>query len=349
MAPWLFLVAVTVGQNTGPPLPTLPDTFEAWVACNIINKNYTVTVHEVYDATSNRAMLSMYHPVEGSPNYVPPPPPQRSGGGRKRNSSGYSQDQGASSTLYDYTQDRWYHRNSTTCVAGAISNLPRFMAFARGYQPRRIPSVSQWFAFGNTSATGIPGQTETYMGTDQINGVAVNWWRSDLSNATANTTMILDYYFTLPTWQVWNGNGSQLPVMLNLTGSRPNYVMSFMNGTMVPTINGTHDYAHNYLFNGFHVGPPRHDGTFMLPAGTQCVSTDGSDVSNAPVAASSSSTPAKKGLSTGGVIGVAIISAVIGALVAVAIIRKNPSTSPTSKNPTFHNALANVNDGDAEA
>lgn len=61
------------------------------------------------------------------------------------------------------------------------------------------------------------------MGRTTVNGESVNWWRSDQSNATAGTTMVVDYYFTTPDWAVWNGNGSQLPVMLNLTGSRPNY------------------------------------------------------------------------------------------------------------------------------
>lgn len=41
-------------------LPPLPDQFETWVTCNIINKNYTTVVHEVYDAPNNRALFTMY-------------------------------------------------------------------------------------------------------------------------------------------------------------------------------------------------------------------------------------------------------------------------------------------------
>lgn len=61
----------------------------------------TVTVHEVYDGPGNRAVLSMYHPLASSPNYVPPPPVS---GGPPSNTTRLGQDQGVSKTLYQYSQ-----------------------------------------------------------------------------------------------------------------------------------------------------------------------------------------------------------------------------------------------------
>ena len=37
-------------------LPELPNQFETWVTCNILNKNYTTVIHEVYDEPGNRAV-----------------------------------------------------------------------------------------------------------------------------------------------------------------------------------------------------------------------------------------------------------------------------------------------------
>mmetsp|Transcript_111187 Transcript_111187/g.156092 ORF Transcript_111187/g.156092 Transcript_111187/m.156092 type:complete len:350 (-) Transcript_111187:19-1068(-) len=333
--------SATLVAAQNPPLPSLPNQFEAWVACNIVNKNYTVTVHEVYDAVANRALLSMYHPLANSPNYVPPPPPR--GTSRPANSSrrNFGVDQGVTKTIFDYNQDILYHTNSSGCYAAAIDHSRRFF-FAQG-AANHIPTVSQWFAFGSMMG-------EMYMGTTRVNGETVMWWRADLSNSTANTTMYLDYYFSTPGWHVWNGNGTQIPVALNLTGSRPNYSMTRLaNGSMVPVVNGTHTYHHVYMFNGFHVGPPRHAHDFSLPAGTTCVSMDGTDVSNPPVMASASSSSSSDGVSSAAVAAIAIVSALLGAVIAFIITKR--TQQQTSAQPTFSNALATnpaVNDESVE-
>ena len=77
----------------------LPDTFclsfislliRLWLTC-LMSALDTVMVHEVYDQPSNRALMSMYHPAPGSPNYVPP--------SNNSNNTRF-QDQGRSTTLY---------------------------------------------------------------------------------------------------------------------------------------------------------------------------------------------------------------------------------------------------------
>lgn len=50
-----------------PVLPTLPDQFDTWVTCNIVNKNYSVVVHEVFDAPNQRALLSSWHGGQRDP------------------------------------------------------------------------------------------------------------------------------------------------------------------------------------------------------------------------------------------------------------------------------------------
>jgi hypothetical protein len=114
-------------------------------------------------------------------------------------------------------QGVYYRTNSSGCFGGNITAPGRRISFAQPGANGQIPSVSQWFEFGRSN------MNEQFMGSTTYNGENVQQWRADLSNSTANTTMVLNYYFSDPGWTVWNGNGSQYPVALDLVGSRPTF------------------------------------------------------------------------------------------------------------------------------
>lgn len=120
---------------------------------------------------------------------------------------------------------------------------------------------------------------------------------------------------------------------------------------MVPVINGIHSYHHVYSFNGFHVGSPRHGGqqVFTLPAGTTCVSLDGTDVSNLPLATAGVSSTGSSGTPSGGVAMIAVGSALLGALVTAAAMKLARRGDSETKQPTFNNALTTNNPAMDEA
>jgi hypothetical protein len=117
----------------------------------------------------------------------------------------------------------------------------------------------------------------------------------------------------------------------------------FPNGSMAGFgPNGTHNYHHVYTFNGFHVGPPRNSHSFELPAGiTTCTSTDGTVLVNLPVQSSSSgSSSSTSGVSAGGVVGVAFVSALLGAIIAFFISKRTQRASAPKDSAKFSNVLA---------
>lgn len=221
-----------------PPLPSLPNQYETYVTCNIVNRNYTVNVHELYDEPNDRMLISRFHPL----NDV--------------NDS----DHGVASDLYLYDLGGLVHTNSSGCFASMLADAPpRGMARST---TGHIPSSRDFFRFNMTN------QTEVYQGQKRVNGVLCDHWLADMSNATANTTMLLDYYFTVPEWSVVNANGTSLPYLLNLTGSRP----GFDRATMQPD-GTTHSYSHFYQYHGWHVGPPldrRNNSVFTVSSRLNC-------------------------------------------------------------------------------
>ena len=166
-------------------LPTLPNQFEAWITANIVNRNYTVVVHEVYDGPGNRLHVARYH------------------GGMSR---GDDPDHGFASTIYMYDIDEYIHQNGTTCLAYPLSTMGRRTPF--GGHDHHIPSTHQFFAFAQE------GQTEVYMGQQRVNGIPCDWWRSEQStnftraNSTSMMTMTLDYFFSAEGWRNPMANGA---------------------------------------------------------------------------------------------------------------------------------------------
>ena len=211
----LYLLSVGVD----PRLPSLPDTFDTWVTCNIANKNYTVVVHEIFDAANSRALLSRWH-----------------GGTAQAGRHRQDPDSGLTRTLYLFDIGEYFHVNSTACVGGQLDNLP-YGPFAHA---QRTPTSKEMFDFARD------GQTETYMGTELVQGIPCNHWQSVQSMGSGGS-MTLDYFFSVPEWANPEGNATEVPVLLHLTGSSPSRYRP----------NETHSFDHYYAFNHFRTGPIR--------------------------------------------------------------------------------------------
>mmetsp|Transcript_2642 Transcript_2642/g.3999 ORF Transcript_2642/g.3999 Transcript_2642/m.3999 type:complete len:336 (+) Transcript_2642:37-1044(+) len=171
-----------------PRLPSLPDQFDTWVTCNIVNKNYSVVVHEVFDAPNQRALLSRFHGAES----------QR------------DNDEGLSRTLYLYDLGEYFHVNATHCTGDLLINN-RFGMVSRG---GRTPTSNEMLDFARE------GQVEEYMGTEIVNGVPCNHWQSVVPMGPGGS-MTLDYFFSVSGWASPESNATEIPVLLHLTGSRP--------------------------------------------------------------------------------------------------------------------------------
>lgn len=169
-----------------PALPELPDQFETWVTSNIVNKNYSVVVHEIFDAPNNRALISRWH--------------------------GDDTEHGLSRTLYLFDIGEYFHVNSTSCHGDQLVNI-RFGPFSHG---NRMPSSKELFNFARE------GQTEVYVGRDVVQGIPCNHWESTLSMGP-RSSMSLHYYFSVPEWSSPESNATQIPVLLYLTGHYPSF------------------------------------------------------------------------------------------------------------------------------
>merc|ERR1712232_1517240 len=65
MSAWsglLVLLGCVLCDSADPVLPTLPDRWQVTIEASIVNKNYTMTQHEVYDYPNNRIHLSTRSP-----------------------------------------------------------------------------------------------------------------------------------------------------------------------------------------------------------------------------------------------------------------------------------------------
>ena len=192
-----------------PPVPEIPDVFDTWITCNIVNKNYSVVVHEVFDAPNQRALLSSWHGGERDPE-----DPER----------------GVSRTMYLFDLAEYVHVNETHCLGDSL-NVVRFGPFARA---TRTPTSKELFDFARE------GQLEEYMGVEVVEGVPCNHWRS-VDARQAPMVMQLDYYFSVPEWRSAESNASEVPVMLRVRGHRPSYVTPGTNHTF------DHYYAYNHF------------------------------------------------------------------------------------------------------
>ena len=224
---------VTRGMMQSPPaLPALPDSFDTWITCNIVNKNYSVMVHEVYDGPGNRGLFSRFHSKYNSRD------PER---GRSR-----------TMMLYDYGE--FFHVNGSGCFGGQIAEMAgRGLPFV-GRDTHVIPSTKEMFVFAQA------GQDEVYLGMQTVDGVPCNLWRSEVRRGQMNMT--IDYFFSVPEWDTPESNATQIPVQLRLKGVRPS-----RNTDPDHRVGGVYTFDHFYSFAFFKAGPITgfSDHEFYLP------------------------------------------------------------------------------------
>jgi hypothetical protein len=196
------------------------------VTANIVNKNYTVVVHEIYDEPNNRALFRQFHA-----------------------------EQGDTTSLYLYDLGEYYIVNASGCFGGRISELTsgQMRATSNG----RIMGTHEMFRFASAD------QEEIYMGVENVAGVPCDKWRSVQDDGPTGVQQTIDYYFSTANsgWRWPSAHASQVPVMLSLTGSRPNG----RNST------ARHQYMHVYEFGHFTVGLEQYrhgwnvNHTFTIP------------------------------------------------------------------------------------
>lgn len=190
-----LLVPLSAGERSlQPRLPRLPTQYETVVKCNIVNKNYTVNVHEIYDKPNERAMLSRFHPSDGP---------------------GAGDETGYSTTLYLYNYNEFIHTNSSGCFGGPVSEMGRRQPIAAN---GLLAPTREYFNFAQDD------QNEVYMGVANINGEPCDHWQSvavsngpcfwcgdeDATKVVTYSNMTFDYYFSTVDWDVPASNWSQV-------------------------------------------------------------------------------------------------------------------------------------------
>eukprot|EP00325_Prymnesiales_sp_UTEX-LB-985_P009954 CAMPEP_0174702172 /NCGR_PEP_ID=MMETSP1094-20130205/6544_1 /TAXON_ID=156173 /ORGANISM="Chrysochromulina brevifilum, Strain UTEX LB 985" /LENGTH=408 /DNA_ID=CAMNT_0015899913 /DNA_START=29 /DNA_END=1255 /DNA_ORIENTATION=- len=171
---------ITCPVGGGHGLPPLPSQYEVWVTCNIVNKNYTTVVHEIYDKPNERLMLSRYL-------------------------------HGATTThLYLYGEDAWYRYNETSCASGSISSMEH--RGPPGGADGHMIGTAEFLRFGQA------GQQELWMGIVNVAGVPCDHYRSEVNGPNGTSHQVLDYYFSTGGWSVPEAHASRVPVLLNLSG-----------------------------------------------------------------------------------------------------------------------------------
>ncbi|XP_066272357.1 uncharacterized protein [Branchiostoma lanceolatum] len=156
--------------NGGPQIPALPNVFQAYVECNMVDLGYTVAVMEYYDGVRNRgSILSEAH---GSTRTV----------------------------VYDFPNDEAFVIIGSTCQTQkaselSMSQLGLFGVNTGNGTAGHIYSVNQVFHFG-------PQVSLFYEGTAEVRGVPVQWWSTCQYMADLDVTFFGQYYFTLPGYQV---------------------------------------------------------------------------------------------------------------------------------------------------
>eukprot|EP01052_Picozoa_sp_SAG31_P054108 SAG31_NODE_14219_length_820_cov_1.085992_1_plen_148_part_10 len=138
-------------------MPELPLAFEAKIEANIINKNYTVVMHEWYDYNANKGRTDMYSaarpPMMGSPAR----PAQYS------------------TSVYDYENNRYYHTTAAAegsldnCSWGDMDHIVGRNMFGAEDNSAHITSTAEVINFGGR-------REETYDGTAMVRGIPCDKW-----------------------------------------------------------------------------------------------------------------------------------------------------------------------------
>ncbi|CAH1233952.1 DMBT1 [Branchiostoma lanceolatum] len=187
--------------NGGPQIPALPNVFQAYVECNMVDLGYTVAVMEYYDGVRNRgAILSEAH---GSTRTV----------------------------VYDFPNDEAFVIIGSTCQTQKASDLSMSQLGLFGVNTgngtaAHIYSVNQVFHFG-------PQVSLFYEGTAEVRGIPVQWWSTCQYLADLDVTFFGQYYFTLPGYQSaaysLDDVRNPIPVRINVTGKTGSFPQRHIN------------------------------------------------------------------------------------------------------------------------
>jgi hypothetical protein len=249
----------TGGACIPPTLPALPTQFEAVVEANIVNKNYTIHMHEWFDKKNNRARTDMYS---------------------------YTRHQ-SSTNIYDFGKNHYFHLDSQAgCQWGDTAHITgrSFGVEQSGGSGPHLSTSERYFRFG-------AGMNETYVGRKTVRNIMADHWIATMSRGgNRSSTMTLDYYFSVPEWKLPDTGSTRVPLRLKLTGTR--LVTSATDRACVAKCNPpgracwtkcskplpkgqwyNHTYDHVYDYTSFKVGAPK-ASVFDQPCGIACKSTN---------------------------------------------------------------------------
>ena len=234
----LGLIHLSISQNfscslptpvTGAPsLPNVTNQFTTYVEANIENKGYTVNAVEYYDEPNNRGRLDF---------------------------SG--DNHGESSLIYTYSDQQWFHINSSHCTAHSLQPNDTFLAFPinLGNQGNaHIRGISDVLFFGKK-------YNETYVGQEEVRGIMADHWKT-CADTRFGGSMSLDWYFAV---DEWTSEGHGTPLRLVIEGTDPNMGRNDASDDT----NGWHYFKHSYDFVFFEASAPA-DSVFQIPRGMFC-------------------------------------------------------------------------------
>ena len=210
-----MLLFLSSALLAAPPLPTIPDQFDTWITCNIVNK-YTTVVHEIYDRPNNIALMSRWHGDHGAKHH-----------GGPNNTERHDPDHGLVKTLYLFDQGEYFHVNSSGCYGDKMDNI-RFGPFAHAH---RAPTTKERFDFAKD------GQEENAVGQESINGVLCDKWRS--VQTFGNFSMTLEYCFSAQDGRCLRATPRECPCCC------------ICSALARQGDGSTHDFEHYYSFRHF--------------------------------------------------------------------------------------------------
>lgn len=224
------MVPCSTEKYEGPQLPKLPDQFTVNIEANILQKNYTINLREVYDYPNNRVMIERYDPKTGEK--------VRTVINMRDNSS------------------HTYFANQT-CVVMAINGSQHF-GFLVDANSSHLISVKNLLHFGDELG-------EKYIsGSETVRGIPVHHWQACLKIPASNGTFLLDYFFSKGEGYYINGILETVPLRAVINGTAKSLSR---NGSTSPEY---HNFYHIYDFIDFNPGPIQDPSVFEIPVGTFC-------------------------------------------------------------------------------
>ncbi|XP_053387920.1 uncharacterized protein LOC128545888 [Mercenaria mercenaria] len=175
----------TPGPHDPPGPPKLPDAFEVHIEGNINNRNYTIDFHLWYNKTMNQVAT---HTTNA--------------GNRLEH-------------LYRFDTNELYvvDRDQGICTVKPLTSGFRAFLFATvtgGHA--KMKTIEQFMRF---NVTGIQ---EKWINQTVVRGITCNMWRECLYDAKRNSTMVVDWYFSVPGW--YNAKLlDQIPIRAHVFGS----------------------------------------------------------------------------------------------------------------------------------